>query len=254
VSQTQNRNSQMVDLLSTEFQRRYEPNFSAGNAASAFLMLPALRAFWTCGSAIPAELYDISGAVRTLTRNGTTTIAYRGLAPIIEFNGTTGYMNRSDANLRLTASHTFGGWFKFDNDTPAATEFLMGVRGTATAAQIVHALIRLTTSVIRYQVSDATTIFPVGTTAITSSSWAFVVGRYTASTSIELFVNNTYVTNTTTIPASLNTAAYDFTIGASSVPSDYLDGRASMCFACNAAIPTRFIRNLYHTTRALFNV
>lgn len=272
--QMQQRNAQNVRLLSGDFQLRYEPNFAWKSACSAFLALPALRAFWPMSSVdytAADRAKDVSGNGYHLTDNNTPQFGHDSLAPFCDFDGANQNLTRADGGAAtwadITGTETYvqstvrgltlGGWFYFSSAAPANQTYLICKRGLA--GQRGYFIRRDTLaggSDLQFGVSvDGTAeAFAITGTAVPTQTWLFIVGRFVPSTSLTLFENDVLTTNLVAIPASIfdNTAL--FAIASSSLSTLYLDGRASMCFLCAAQLSDAIILSLFHQTRAMYGV
>lgn len=218
-----------------------------------FLGLPGLRGFWPMSSVDNAgAVYDLSGQGRTLTNTGTATFAATtpGL-PYGVFNGSTQYLSRADeAGLDITGALTFGGWF-YSADL-SSTRGLIGKWGTAGASGG-YLLYQSSGGVAAIIEDGSGNTYQRGGETVLVNTWYFIAGRYTPSTELALWVNNTKTTNTTSIPASLRNNAIDFRIGVYGSPAaNFLNGRAALGFLCAAALADAQITDLYNSTRGLF--
>lgn len=269
----QRRPAELVDVLRTDFQHRNEPNFAWKSACSAFLALPGLIGFWPMSpvrlDSTTSQCRDLSGMDRNLTNNNTVTFGYDDLAPYANFvAASTQYLNKADggagnwADVIGTESHiiaaqrglTLGGWFYFDSDT-GSNQNLLTKRGAD--GNLSYYLRRSAAGVAQLSISPdgtaANTITGSGASPA-DSAWYFIAGRFDPSTTIDVWVNDNQTTTAAGVPASIFDSTADFVIGATGVPSEYLDGRASMCFLCSAALSDAIINQLYQWTRAMFGV
>ena len=262
-------------LYSNESEMKFNPETSAWQmAVSTFLGLPGLRAFWPMSSvdyAAANRARDISGQGYHLTDNNTPTFNFDGLAPYVEFDGVNQYLSRIDggaanwADVTGTETYidagvrglTFGGWFYLDTAAGANKESLItkGTLGAATSSYMLF--IQQGSTEPRLFLSDgaATNIHGTGA-SIGTLTWTFIVGKYIAAgpTSV-VYINNIINIDLVGIPAApLNDSAIDFNIGALNSASNFLDGRASLCFLCAAALSDATILAMYDQTRGLFGV
>lgn len=266
-SVAQVRNSEQIDILSTDFIRRNEATVAWGKAISMFLMLPGLRGFWPMSpSNDGGNTYDLSGQLRTLTYNGNPTYNLMGLAPYIAFDGTGDFLNRVDeAGLDILGNETHmatairgltvGGWFY-----PTATTNLAGyiakyTNVAATSAFALHQSTSVANSV-RFVVYSGGSNYPALSAANAGSlnTWHFFAGRYVPSTTVSVFTDGTFVDYAVAIPATLTNSTADLEIGRLAGALAYYTGYASLCFLCAAALPDRIVRALYHHTRSLFGI
>lgn len=268
---SQTRPDEMIDVLRPYFQDRNEPNFAWKSACSAFLALPALRAFWPMSSVDYAnpQARDIAGGGYHLTNNNSADFGYDNLIPYVEFDGINQYLSRPDAGVANWADVTggelyipvtqrgltFGGWWKAD--AFAGPMVLLGKAGAA-AATISYFLDwnNAAGRPVRFYISDGLALDNVNlnTNAGAPSDWTFVVGRYDPSVEIKVWVNSTTNTNLVGIPAALNDSVTEFSVGAAAGGAgSFLDGKASLAFLCAAALSDAIIFSLYEQTRAMFN-
>lgn len=279
--QVQERNPQMVRVLATDFQLRYESSYAWKTAIGALLDLPALRGAWpmsAVGYSNVDRARDISGNGNHLSsgENNIVTFGYRNtLIPVAEFvAASTQYLNRADGGAAnwadITTSETYiittqrgitlGGWFYVDSDT-GADQTLMGKlfntgSGVDRSYQLYFMTIGLGTPA--FGVSTGAMNWSVSGGAATTGlaaldTWNFYCGRLLATGPQTIFLNNRSTTNA--FPAhAINDTAADFTIGATGIPSLYLDGKASLCFLSACAMTDAEILAFYEHTRALFGV
>jgi hypothetical protein len=273
--QMQVRNAEMVRLLSSDLQLRYEPNFAWKSTCSAYLALPVLRAFWPMSSVdytTADRANDLSGQGYHLTDNNTVEFGYDSLVPYVDFFATNSeYLSRADggaanwADITGTETYvesayrglTFGGWFYFDGAAGASREYV--IAKSAGAPQRGYYIRRDTAGgggdlELAVSVDGTAETFVLTNVTAAVTTWMFLVGRFDPSVELALFVDSTKYTNVAAIPASLVDNTTSFTIGASGVPSLYMDGRASMCFLCAAFLSDAIILSLFHQTRAMFGV
>jgi hypothetical protein len=257
----QRRNAELVELLRTDFQHRDEASFAWESACSAFLALPMLRGFWPMSSvgATP-QVFDLSGNGRTLTYNGNPTFNAYDLAPYIDLDGTGDYLERTDeAGLRIIGSEayvataiqglTIGGWFW--RDVQAVQHFA----GKASPAVNWPYYMRNAgiNDTISFSIRSAVpAIHTVSGTSAGVLGWDFCVGRFEPNNDeINITVNGTESTQAIPVGTTLSNTAANFRIGSDG--TNLLNGRASLCFLCAAALPDVTVFSLYERTRRLFN-
>ncbi len=237
-----------------------------GNVLASYLALPGLVGFWPMSSVqrSTGNCYDLSGQGRTLTYNGNPAYTYyNGLVPYIDLDGTGDYLSRTDeTDLDITGTEsvftsgvaglTMGGWFWMDAIVNG--DGLMSKDDSASVAGSAYTLQCAAGNSITFRA------FGVSENNITSAAlstgvWYFLVGRFVPSVSVDLWVNLTKSSNTTSIVASLNNSASPFNIGnRTSGGASLLDGRVSLCFLCANALGDDLISYLYQTSRVLFDV
>lgn len=254
-------NLDLVNWLSAYFTRRNEPNFSLAKAVSTYLSLLQLRGLWPMSSG-EANIYDVSGNSRTLTRNGTVLYGITGLAPYANFNGTTAYLSRADESgldISGTETHvvgayqglTMGAWVNLS--TLTGNQNIIGKR--AGAGQFSY-FFRSLVGVADFQVSvDGTALVGIShSTTISVSTWTFLVCRFDPSTELAIWINDDKEVNTTSIPASIFNSTAPFQISGYNGTNELLNGSVSLPFLCAAALSDAVIVNLFQQTRGLFNV
>lgn len=267
------RPGELADVLTADFQRRAEPQFAWKSCISQFLALPGLRGFWPMSSiyySASPRVADLSGQGNDLDDNNTVTFGRENLAPYAGFaSASSQYLNRADggasnwADILGTESYmtsalrglTLGGWFRAN--TLTGNMVVMGKGISSIAAQLSYLFFwrgDLATDPFLFRVSTGAAV-PGVTSSVTTSTgqWHFAVARFTPSTSLGIYVNGTW-TSSGSAPAAIADTSYDFTIGATALPSAYFNGRASMCFLCAAALPDAIVGQLYEQSRVMFGV
>ena len=262
------RNSELVDLLSTDFIRRNEASVAWGNLHSIFNLLPGLRGFWPMSSVDESGwVYDQSGQERVLKYTGNPLFSLSGLAPYIEFDGTGDELFRPDeVGLDITGGETFmatalrgltlGGWFYFTDVAPGHNMSLIAKWNTSGDQRSYLLWWNDTGNYPSFSVTNLGTAADVDSVASTvgtvANTWYFIVGRYDPSAELAIFVNGTKTTNVVGIPATLFSGTSLFEIGANSAgAAELLHGGTSLCFLCSAALPDTAIQALYHHSRAM---
>lgn len=263
----QEQNAELVALMSAYFWGRNESNVAWRHAVSSILALPALRAFWPMSSVdytVASRTRDIAGGGYHLSDNNTPVFGYDQLAPHVEFDGVNQYLSRADGGAANWADITgieayvaaaqrgltLGGWFYFDVLGTTAT--LLSKWGAG--GQQSYLLQRQAANTARFAVHSGAVFASSGVIPVVTSTWYFMVGRFIPSTEVNIFVNDNASPVVAGIPAALADSTIGFSVGARAVPSDYLDGRASLCFLCAAALSDSIISALFHQTRKLYNV
>jgi hypothetical protein len=258
-----------IDRLEHQYDRlkTVEASPTLGELYGMFLGLPMLRAFWPMSSVSgAAEAIDLSGQGRHLAYNGNPVYAYyNDCISYIGCDGTGDYLSISgSAGLIIVGNETsvytpqrgltFGGWFY----ASALTGIMQLIgRGTDAAAATDSYLLRWRGDAagdpLQLVISDGANYDTLlSTLTIAQNQWYYVVGRFVPSTSIDLFVSGQKTTNTTGIPATLNNAAIDFRIGANAAAGELLNGNATLCFVCAAALSDAHISYLYNRSAWAF--
>lgn len=256
----QQRNAEMVSLLSPDFQARAEPNFAWEHAVSAFLAIPGLRGFWPMSSVDEGgNCFDLSGQGRTLSYNGNPAYGISGLSPVLTLDGVGDYLNRADeAGLDILGTETIyaaayrgltvGGWFY---PTAAADSGLIS-KWVAAGNQESYVLRKTAGNTCYFGITtDGSTVVAVNTTAITLNAWQFIVGRFDPSAELATFVNGVKATNVAGIPASIFNSNSALEIGRHNAANNYT-GSLAWCFLSGMAVSDAVIGQAYEQTRALF--
>src|SRR3990172_4225733 len=235
-----------------------------GNVLASYMALPGLVGFWPMSSIqrSTGNAYDLSGQGRTFTYNGNPAYTYfKGLVPYIDLDGTGDFLSRAtETDLDIQGSESIyttgaaglimGGWFSADSTAGVAA--FVGKHDNATAAGSAY-LLYIVSGAANFIVYNASSLYDVIGTALSTGTWYFTVGRFTPSTEVAIFVNSVKATNTTSIPASLNAVAAPFQIGARNSGS-LLDGRATLVFLCANALGDDLISSLFQSSRILMGV
>lgn len=238
-----------------------------GNAVSMFLALPGLVGFWPGNAGKDSggnlEVWDYAPNQLNLSR-ATWTSSNNGLAPYILFAGGSDVAYHADtAPLDITGGEAYlegvnngisvGGWF-YSTAAAGTLEVLMAKAAGAGVTN--YKLQRLASGAAQFVVASASADYTVSHTALSQNTWHFVVGRFDPSTALRCRVDGSYNSNTTSIPATADTNAEPFTIGALSDGlgsyTSYWSGRASMCFVCQSYLPDDLVSALYRATVPLF--
>ena len=257
------RNDANVGLLASDFQLRNEPNFAWRAACSAHLALPGLRAFWPMGeyNAVGAAS-DQGGQARALTYHGAPTYEFADLAPYIKFvAATSDYLSRADeAGLDILGTETYvlatqrglmmGGWFYLD--ALGATQALIG-KWDFGGGQASYLL-----SVTAANRVQAATCNPAAAAAVhlavpvlTSGLWYHLVMRWIPNTDLIVYIDGEPDAKDSGQASLMNSTA-EFDIGRQASATNYLTGRASLCFLCATCGSELLVKALYEHTRSLY--
>lgn len=241
-----------------------DPDELASNRfVSIFKNIPGGRGFWP-PSHIRAggELADIIAA-NPMTNNGNAQFSFTGLFPWIDLNGSSQYFSVADTSaLDITGTEsyiasaarglTIGGWFYFDT-TASTVEALMSK--WLGASNFSYILNRQSGGNIRFSITSggtsATQDFVDSSGTVGANAWTFVVGRFTPSTELAVFVNGTKTTETSGIAASIFSGSANFEIGSLAGGSSLLNGRYGGGFLSMMALSDTVIDYLFQSTRGL---
>ncbi len=248
-----------VNILTPFFGRGPDP------VAARLLALPALRGAWVGSVASGGTWHDISGHGNHLAYNGDPQHDYYRLVPYWDLDGAGDYFNITDAasgndfDVLGTEGYvavavrglTLGGWFYADVDQ---TQGLM-TKGDTNAANSAYELYLVAGGTAVFRVSNGAAYSTTTITVPASGAWLFLAGRYRVSVpDVTIFYDGQSVT-VAGPAAPLNNSANDLMIGGfdgGAPPVFPLDGRASCCSLCAAALSDTIINSLYHQTKELF--
>lgn len=246
-----------ITMLEDRFNSLVLPEIPA-NLLRGFMMLPKLRGLWPVASSDENDdLYDYSEQGRRLTNTNTVALDVTGLVSYADFIAANSeYFTRADeAGLDITGNLTWGGWFRFDAPSTGAITGLIGKYGAA--GQRAYMLLKTAANTLHAYVSvDGTaTVNVQSAVTYAASTWFFIVGRYTPSTELAIFINGTWDTNVVAIPAAIFNSNAALTVGSYSVPvANFLDGQGSLFFLCADALSNAIIEMLFRQSRPLFGV
>lgn len=235
----------------------------------AFQPLPALRGLWLAGSADnTGAMYDRSGQGRTLTYNGNPVLAlHNATVPYWDYDGAGDYHSRADeAGLDVLGTETyvasslrgltFGGWFWFNNFTGNPPIFGKYNTGANQRSFLLFAPAANTVGVIVDSLGTGAAGIKQANSAVSISTgaWHFILGRFTPSTELAIFVNGTKTVNTTSIVASVFNGTAPLVIGSDGGASVFMTGRCALAFLCAAALPDGLLNALFQSSRVAFGV
>lgn len=259
------RPDELVDILTPDFQARAEPNFSWRAAVSCLMTLPLLRGAWPM-SAIreiaSSRVRDYAEQNNNFNEIGSPLYGYDNLVPYVEFDGAADYLNQNDAGAGdwadITGTETFvvaaqrgltfGGWFYPMTTTVAAT--IYGKWGAA--GQRSYRLVYTAADAFQAEISDDGTNSDTATSAVSAiNNWYCVVARFDPSTTVDVFVNGTWVT-AATARASVFDSTSSINIGARSGGNELWNGRASLCFLSSCYISNALVSTFYQQTRVMY--
>lgn len=148
---------------------------------------------------------------------------------------------------------TLGCWVWFDAESTNNSTGIIG-KWNFTANEAAYLVYKDSSNNLKFTISTdgSTTVYvsDMGT-MYTTSQWFYVVGRFTPSVEVALFVNGMWYKNQTGIPATIFHSSQEFEIGRYN-EDNYLDGRVSQAFICAYSVPDRFICAMYSHAKALY--
>lgn len=245
-------NSESVELLSTHFPQRSEPNFAWGNI-SIFEQLPYLRGFWTFGPRQAQTIFDCGHGGRTLTNTNNYLTLLQGLAPYLDIGGGGGIRRADEAALDIIPAIAMGAWVYCTSfaTVPAIISkwgaagqraYMLGIDATG------HPTLSLT--------ADGTTIIThVHTDALTLNSWYFVAATENGGIEMSVFLNEVGVKTVAGVPAAIFNSNADLELaGATASTANLLTGRLAYPFLCAGWLPDYVVWLLHQLTRPLFGL
>lgn len=260
------RNAPNVALLAADFQARYEPQFALAITESLHCQLEGLRAYWPMGAntVVGGDVFakDVACGFDIELINAPLFSRYN-LAPYMDFTAASSqYLEHvNNAQFQIIGNETyianpgltFGGWFWCDAHSMGARVGFISKYNEPGVLRC-YVLYKSATDfpMLRISTDGATNVTVTHTTVMAVNTWYHVVGRYTPSAELAIFLNNVKITNVAGIPATLYNGAVSLLIG--DILATYLDGRASQCFICAAALADAQIGMLYQQSKAMFGV
>ena len=243
-----------LEVEISKLKAKERPSYSSG-VISDFLMMKRLYGLWTLGACNPAgtSFYDISGTGATLTATTVSSSSLDDRIPYAYFDGSTDYLYRADTYGDITGEMTIGCWV-YVSDASAARMLMTKYSGTTNWAY--RLFYSQASNVFGFSVSGtgAAWISVYSTVAFAASTWYFVVGKYTPSTSLDVYVNGTITSNTTSIPASIYNSSANFAIGGDSAGATPHLGRISLAFLSWRALTDADINYYYQKSRPIYGV
>jgi len=91
-----------------------------------------------------------------------------------------------------------------------------------------------------------------GTGDLTVDRWSLTVIRFDPSTSLKMFHNGHWSSNTTSIPATIFNGIARLEVGSYNNGASRFDGGVSMPFICASAVHEKMIENLWEISREMF--
>ena len=239
----------------TDPNLQYQPRPTLAELIADFQGLPKLRGLWPLASITETPTaIDASGQGRTLTFNGTTTLGvHGGFLPYLDFDGTTGYLSRADeAGLDIVGTLTLGGYFWVDSGAGIGS---LIAKYSTVAAQRSFFLRYTGSNAFQFGVGDGVTDTTVTSSVVVEvNRWYYVVGRFSPSAEVTIFVNEAKTANVTSIPGAIVASTAAFEIGRlNATNGQYLDGRAAVPWLSATTLTDEQINHLFSRTRKFFS-
>lgn len=220
-------------------------------------MIPGLRGVWFMNQSQAGTIYDASSQARHMSINGTIVFSQpTEFFRYAVFDGSSTYLNRtSEAGLEIPNALSVMSWFYKET---AATQFpmLAKTNGFAANTNTSFYFIHGTSDNLNLSITSGTTTYS-GTMLAPVGEWVYGGGNYRPNTAINLYMGTQdgwgSDSNTTGIPASINTAAStDLTIGATHGGANFADGNIGFSLIANANLDEIVFRTFFEHTKALF--
>jgi hypothetical protein len=220
----------------------------------SFIHLPGLRGYWPMSAVnYLGRAVDHSNASVHLQRTGSPTYGFDGNA-YIQLGVATDFLHTASSELDFTGTEawidpaiqglTVGGWFMMDASSVVDRGL---ITKDITAPNRGFALLQKNTNQYGFFISgDGSGVSQViGSTALVSQ-WQFVVGRFTPSTEVAVFVDGNKASLTTSVPAQCTVSTQNFEVGRYLANnSQIVHGKARDLFICAAALSDSLIEEVY---------
>jgi len=264
----QQQNEQLISLLSARFRLLDNPAHAMADSLSMLKMFPGIAGLWSTAVTDSAgRLIDVSGNglhmtavntpqfgqasnnLSTFIRYSAASSQYHSLASAI---GSTTDINGNETYIRSEARGLTVIWVGLFTNTPASAFYL-------TAKSIGGAnswlLAKTATNTIQFSVFSGAAQFSVTSLVTVSALQQYIItARFLPSTGLYLRVNNDETSNTTAIPATIDSTATAFTIGARATPEAYFDGTFSFEMLAAAYADDTRESIWYQMTSPLFGI
>lgn len=257
-------NAQLIEQLATDFPRRRDVALDLGLMDSLYMNLPGIRAYWNF--ARRSETGMLLEPVRGMSMMNEGDIVAEPLYVIHAglFTGSECFYRSAETALNITGKETylpaalrgmtFGAWVKMTS-VAAGVKVIAAKRDTVGEFQF------------RFEVSTATLQFHVSTdganwvgqthgTAMDTTDWHFVVGRFDPSTAVDVGLDNDFDTQAVGVPADLFEGASPLAIGArrstALVNTNYFEGYIANAFYAASYLPTYWLEMIRQWTKPLW--
>lgn len=263
-------NAKMIGDLSAWFRRRNDPTHSFADVLGMMQMFPGVAGIWP-GSVVNAsgQLVDISGNGLHMTANNAPQfgcLSYNNyLSPFVRYvagfsqyhslasaAGSVTDINGNEAYIRSEANgFTFVCQVSF-NAVPASS---FHVASKSTPGGNAWILEKTAANNIKFSIFNSTIQYVVNSSITVVANQQYIItARFYPSTGLYLRVNNDEQSNTTSIPATIDSNSTPFTIGARGTPSNYFDGTIQLSGLFAAFVPDEIENVYYEMTAPLFGI
>lgn len=221
-----------------------------------FVRIPGLVGYWPMGMRSAGSVIEHSGSGFDLTQTGVCPTSYDGNSFTHLGNGTN-YAWSTAAQLGISGTQTWisssirgltvGGWFMVDT-SPATSSGL--ISKDAPAPQRGYILAVDTADKPNFSASGTGAALVTATAqAVTIGTWNFIVGRFTPSTEVAVFLNADKSVNTTAVPSSQFSSSQAFEIGRFFADNNrVIHGKARDVFISAAALSDALIEEIRVTS------
>jgi hypothetical protein len=266
----QQNNAELVENLSAHFPLRNDASYAWGNVIGGFLLIPYLRALWSCGSIDEVfRVVDVSGQGRILTYptlpRCPAPMEY-GLVPYLTFVAASSqalYRPR-EPGFDFPGGMTMWTWIKFHTEsTGVAVDYFTKWEALGGGWDNLSFMLSKTNgNVFNFNISDDG-LSPFHTVSAIAADyeidkWCFIAGRFTPSTKLDLFIGKattgiyTWYTNIAGIPASIYIGKAPVVVGCGNSGTNYLDGDMALFGLSAKALTDTQIWNMFSQSRPLF--
>jgi hypothetical protein len=230
-------------------------------------MFPGVAGIW------PASVTDANGRLIDVSGNGLHMTAHNApqfgrsatLYPFIRYaaassqyhslasaTGSTTDINGNEAYIRSEARGMTVVWVGLFTAIPASAFYL-------TAKSIGGAnswlLVKTAANTIQFSIFSSAAQYSVTSSVTVATNQQYIItARFEPSAGLYLRVNGDQQSNTTSIPATIDSTATALTIGARATPADYFDGTYSIGMLAAAYATDTIEAAWYQATAPLFGV
>lgn len=268
--------ARLVGKRKTVFAPTDDASYAWRACHSVYCMLPGLVGFWPM-SGLSWDFID-NFSYLLLTNHGgqapTThdlryapsdqdwdVLGFSGLVPYATMRGPNGYGRignlviysiqgiapREDHIIAGFRGLTLGLWVQFTNTGTAE-----GLIGKDNGLSYTYYIERTSGDYIRFVVYSGTPASVTNAVTVDDQGWYLIIGRWTPSTDLCLFVNGVKTTQAGG-PASLTDSDAHFMVGgATQTAAGTADKLVSMAFICSMTLSDAMIQNIWYQTKAMF--
>lgn len=260
------KNDPIMEQVNSLFRRTYSHTWAWADVHAAWSMLTALRGFWPM-STVPASANALDHshngmnmtAINTpiFARSGNTLIPYlcvassgpsyqgRADGPLSRILGNEGYVSSTWQGM------TLGGWFCFNNAYSSPETMIS--KWNVAGGQLSYILQRTAGNLATFGINNGGVVSVSSVTTLNTAGWNFIVGRFTPSLEVAIFIDEAKWTNAVGVPATIGNSTANFELGAAQ-GTQVMTGGIALPFLCASALPDSTIYAMWHISRALFSL